>query len=334
MSKDKPNLNFFLQNCRTDLALEMQEKYCTTGEKDGIKVDVRKVGGQEIFVTTVNVMTDEASKEIGKPIGKYVTIECEEMKGPDREIHDIVIELATEKIRELIDIHKDDRVLIVGLGNEFVTPDAIGPKVVSKAIVTGHMYDLWSDDIKRNFSRVYAISPGVMGQTGVETVDIVKGVVDKIKPKAVIVVDALAGRKIERINNTIQISDSGIVPGAGIGNARKGLNEETLGVKVVAIGVPTVISTTTLISDSIDHIIYELASNTKTDENLTEMFKLDDERKYNIINDILQPYTSSMFVTPKEIDQVVERLSNIIANSINLSVNEGLTKEDINDFMV
>lgn len=242
--------------------------------------------------------------------------------------------MTKEKIDELVEITKDDKVLIVGLGNEFVTPDAIGPKVVSKAIVTGHIYDMWERDIQQNFSRVYAISPGVMGQTGVETVDIVKGVVDKVKPKAVIVVDALAGRSIERINSTIQISDSGITPGAGIGNNRKGLNEETLGVKVIAIGVPTVISTTTLISDSIDYIIDELAKSTKENEDIKSLLTVDDERKYNIINGILQPYTANMFVTPKEIDQVVERLSNIIANAINLSVNEGLTKEDINDFMI
>ncbi len=332
--KEEKKVNYFLQNCRTDLAIELQEYFSQSGEENGIKVDTKKVKGLEIYTNTVEVLTKEASENIGKPIGRYITIECEDMKGPDREIHDIIIQVTKEKIDELVEITKDDKVLIVGLGNEFVTPDAIGPKVVSKAIVTGHIYDMWERDIQQNFSRVYAISPGVMGQTGVETVDIVKGVVDKVKPKAVIVVDALAGRSIERINSTIQISDSGITPGAGIGNNRKGLNEETLGVKVIAIGVPTVISTTTLISDSIDYIIDELAKSTKENEDIKSLLTVDDERKYNIINGILQPYTANMFVTPKEIDQVVERLSNIIANAINLSVNEGLTKEDINDFMI
>ncbi len=327
-------VNYFLENCRTDLAIEMQEHFSQSGNENGIKVNTNKVKGLEIYINTVEVLNEEASVNIGKPIGRYITIECEDMKGPDREIHDIIIKVTTEKLKELVEIKKDDRVLIVGLGNEFVTPDAIGPKVVSKAIVTGHIYDMWEEDIQRNFSRVYAISPGVMGQTGVETVDIVKGVVDKIKPKVVIVVDALAGRNIERINSTVQISDSGITPGAGIGNNRKGLNEETLGVKVIAIGVPTVISTTTLISDSIDYILKQLAESTKENENIKAIFNIDDERKYNIINEILQPYTANMFVTPKEIDQVVERLSNIIANAINLSVNEGLTQEDINDFMI
>lgn len=332
--KDTSDINYFLQNCRTDLAIEMQERFCESGENTGVKVEYSQVNKLEIFVNNVKVLTDEASENIGKPVGNYITIECEDMKGPDREIHDTIIQILTEKIQELVSIEKDDKVLIVGLGNEFVTPDAIGPKVVSKAIVTGHLYDMWEEDMQSVFSRVYAISPGVMGQTGVETVDIVKGVVDKIKPKVVIVVDALASRRIERVNSTIQISDTGITPGAGIGNNRKGLNEETLGVKVIAVGVPTVISTTTLISDSIDYIIEELAKSTSEDEKLSSMLKISDERKYNIINDILQPYTANMFVTPKEIDQVVERLSNIIANAINLSINGGLTKEDINDFMI
>ncbi len=330
----KKSINYFLQNCRTDLAIEMQEQFSQSGNENGVKVDTNKVRGMEIYVNTVEVLTEEASENIGKPLGRYITIECKDMKGPDREIHDVIIQITTEKLRELIEIDGDDRVLIVGLGNEFVTPDAIGPKVVSKAIVTGHIYDMWEKDVQENFCRVYAIAPGVMGQTGVETVDIVKAVVDKIKPKAVIVVDALAGRNIERINSTIQISDSGITPGAGIGNNRKGLNEESLGVKVIAVGVPTVISTTTLISDSIDYIINELAKSTKEDENIKSLFNIDEEKKYKIIDEILQPYTANMFVTPKEIDQVVERLSNIIANAINLSVNGGLTREDINDFMI
>ncbi len=327
-------LNYFLENCRTDLAIEIQEQYNSTGEDDGVKIQYDKVEGLNVSITTVEVMNSLGSENIGKPVGKYITIECEDMKGPDRELHDVIIEIATNKIKELIKIEKNDSVLIVGLGNEFVTPDAIGPKVVSKAIVTGHIYDMWESEVQENFSRVYAISPGVMGQTGVETVDIVKGVVDKVKPKYVIVVDALAGRKIERINSTIQISNSGIVPGAGIGNARRGLNKETLGVEVIAMGVPTVISTTTLVSDSIDFIIEELAKNTKEDENIKSLFDIEEKRKFEIINKILQPYTANMFVTPKEIDEVVERLSNIIANAINLSINLGLTKEDVNDFMI
>ncbi len=331
---NKEEINYFLQNCRTDLAIELQEYFAQSGEEHGIKVDTDKVKGMEIYINTVEVLTEEACNNIGKPIGRYITIECQDMKGPDREIHDIIVQITTEKLRELVKVNNDDKVLIVGLGNEFVTPDAIGPKVVSKAIVTGHLYDMWEKDIQKSFCRVYAIAPGVMGQTGVETVDIVKGVVDKIKPKVVIVVDALAGRSIERINSTIQISNSGIKPGAGIGNNRKGLDKETLGVDVIAIGVPTVISTTTLISDSIDYIIEELAKSTKENEDINSLLTIDEERKYEIIKDILQPYTANMFVTPKEIDQVVERLSNIIANSINLSINDGLTKEDINDFMI
>ncbi len=327
-------INYFLENCRTDLAIEIHEQFSSNGEEDGVKIQYDKVSDLDISITTVEVMNKVGSDNIGKPVGKYITIECEEMKGADRELHDVIIEIATKKIKELVNIQQNDSVLIVGLGNEFVTPDAIGPKVVSKAIVTGHIYDMWESDMQKSFSRVYAISPGVMGQTGVETVDIVKGVVDKVKPKYVVVVDALAGRKIERINSTIQISNSGIVPGAGIGNARRGLNKETLGVDVIAIGVPTVISTTTLVSDSIDFIIEELAKNTSENEDLKSLFEIEDERKYEIINDILQPYTASMFVTPKEIDEVVERLSNIIANAINLSINLGLTREDVNDFMI
>lgn len=327
-------VNYYLENCRTDLAIEFEEQFTENNEENGIKVNYDKIEGYEIYVNEVEVLNEKGSENIGKPVGKYITIECEDMKGPDRELHDVIIEVIIRQISKLIDINKDEKVLIVGLGNEYVTPDAIGPKVISKAIVTGHIYDVWEEDIKNNFARVFAIAPGVMGQTGIETVDIVKGIVDKVEPKAVIVIDALAGRKIERINSTIQISDSGITPGSGIGNNRKGLNEETLGVKVIAIGVPTVISTSTLICDSIESIIEELAKNTEINDVINDITKLDEEKKYNIVKNLLEPYTSNMFVTPKEIDQVIDRLSNIIANAINLSINKGLDREDINDFMI
>lgn len=333
-NNNEKSINYYLENCRTDLAIELEEKFSEDGKENGIKVNYDKVEGYDIFINQVEVLNEVGSENIGKPVGKYITIECEEMKGADRQLHDIIIGVTTNKINELINIEQDERVLIVGLGNEYVTPDAIGPKAISKIIVTGHIYDVWDKDVRESFSRVFAIAPGVMGQTGIETVDVVKGIVEKVKPKSVIVIDALSGRKIDRINNTIQISNSGITPGSGIGNNRKGLNKETLGVEVIAIGVPTVISTSTLICDSMESIIEELAKNTSVDENLSAILNIDDEKKYNIVRKLFEPYTSNMFVTPKEIDQVIDRLSNIIANAINLSINKGLNQEDINDFMV
>ena len=239
---------------RTDLALEACELYTECKKikeekTDGIYEDVQKTDG--ITKTKIKITNKNGERALNKPKGTYVTIEAPNIKY-DTEIYEKVCIMLAEEIRAMAKIENKTKTLVTGLGNSRITPDALGPEVIARLMITNHMKehmkDLFCDDI----TAVCAIAPGVLGTTGIETAEIVKGVVQQVCPDLVIAIDALASRSLDRISTTIQLSDTGINPGAGVGNRREGLNEETLGVKVIAIGVPTVVDAAKIASDCID----------------------------------------------------------------------------------
>ena len=237
-------------------------------------------------------------------------------------------------MKALVNMTQDKTALVVGLGNWKVTPDALGPKVVEKIMVTRHLKDVMPEAIDDSIIPVCAISPGVLGITGIETGDVIKALVEKIKPDLVVCVDALASRRIDRVNKTIQISDTGISPGAGVGNHRMKINEETLGVKVVAVGVPTVVDAATIANDSIDLVMDEFISKSEKGSEFYNMIKsIDKNEKEILIKELLNPYVGDLMVTPKEVDLVIDSLSKIIANGINISLQPNLDMDDINKFM-
>ncbi len=320
---------------RTDLAIEVTEMI--TKETDdtnipGVELYIDNV--ENIEISWVKIKDEKGKQAMGKPIGNYVTIESESMKENDVIMHEKIVNIFSKNLVKLCNLNENSTILIVGLGNWNVTPDALGPKVISKVLVTRHIKDTLPEEIDDGVRPVSAISPGVMGITGIETAEIVKGVVDRLKPDIVIAIDALATRKTSRINATIQMSDTGIAPGGGMGNKRKILNKETLGVPVIAIGVPTVVDAGTLVNDTIDLMIDSLVNEIKGGKEFYKMIKdLDKEEKYNLINNILNPYTGNLFVTPKEVDAVIERLSKIIANAINIAMHPSIDFEDINRYI-
>lgn len=320
---------------RTDLAIEVTEMLTKESEDSNIQgVEIFVDDIDNIEVSWVKIKDEIGEKTMGKPIGNYVTIESESMKENDVFMHEKITDVFSKNIIKLCNLNKNSNVLIVGLGNWNVTPDALGPKVISKILVTRHIKETLPDEIEGGVRPVSAISPGVMGITGIETAEIVKGVVERLKPDIVIAIDALAARKTSRINATIQMSDTGIAPGGGMGNKRKTLNKETLGVPVIAIGVPTVVDAGTLVNDTIDIMIDSLIDEVKGGAGFYEMIKdLDKEEKYNLINCILNPYTGNLFVTPKEVDAVIERLSKIIANALNIAIHPSIDFDDINRFL-
>ena len=322
---------------RTDLAIEVTEmlsKETETDEIDGVEILTEKYENDDIYVSWVKIKNEKGAKNIGKPIGNYVTIESEAMKENDALTHEKITQIFSQNLIKLCNLNKNSTILIVGLGNWNVTPDALGPKVVSKTLVTRHIKETLPKEINENLRPVSTISPGVMGITGIETAEIVKGVVEKLNPDIVIAIDALAARKTSRINATIQMSDTGVAPGGGMGNNRKILNKETLGVPVIAIGVPTVVDAGTLVNDTIDLMIDNLINEIKEGHQFYEMLKnLNKEEKLNLINNILNPYTGNLFVTPKEVDAVIERLSKIIANAINIAMHPAIDFEDINRYI-
>ena len=320
---------------RTDLAIEArelaQQNAQAADQLEGVDVETKE--DPDYFLTHVRIHSEEGSRLMGKPKGDYITLESEKLKENDVECHEKIIKLLAENIRSLVNFGEDDCILVAGLGNWNITPDALGPKVVSKILVTRHLQGTLPEEIEKTVRPVAAGSPGVMGITGIETGEILKGIVDKLQPSLLIAIDALAARRSNRINAAIQMSDTGVAPGAGVGNKRMMLDKESLGIPVIAIGVPTVVDAATLVNDTMDRILGEMMQQTEKGSAFYQTLQsLEQEEKYQMITDILGPYTGNMFVTPKEVDAVVDRLANIIANAINIAIHPGVTMEDINKY--
>lgn len=318
---------------RTDLAIEARElaQKDTTDTLEGVAVETDEQA--DYSLTHVHILSPAGSERMGKPMGHYITLESEKLKENDADCHEKLIGLLAEQIRSLAKSKREDCILVIGLGNWNITPDALGPKVISKILVTRHLSGTLPAEIEKAVRPVAAVSPGVMGITGIETGEIVKGIVDKLHPSLLIAIDALAARRSNRINAAIQMSDTGVAPGAGVGNRRMLLDEAHLGIPVIAIGVPTVVDAATLVNDTMDCILEEMIRQTEKGTAFYEtLADLEQEEKYQMIAEILGPYTGNLFVTPKEVDAVVDRLANIIANSINIALHPGITLEDINKY--
>lgn len=324
-------------NVRTDLVLEAREIYKENhkNEPDIDGIEVIEEFEKDINVTTVKVKNQEGAEKIGKPKGNYITIDMPEFTAYDGETMDRVSLVVSEVLGRLINNDVKKTALIVGLGNWQVTPDALGPKVTEKIMITRHLQTVMPEVIDDSVRPVSSISPGVLGITGIETVEIIKGVVEKIKPDLVICIDALAARRVERVNSTIQIGDTGISPGAGVGNNRKQINQENLGVKVIAIGVPTVVDAITITNDTIDLVVDSLIKSSSSGTDFYKMLKsLDKNEKENLIKEVISSKTNlDMIVTPKDIDLIINSLSKIIANGINMALQPNMDMEEINKFM-
>ncbi len=308
-----------MYNFRTDLASERRDIYKKANkienEIDGIESEKEEIN-ENIKIERVKITNEAGEKAIGKPIGNYVTIDIKKLKIAQDEEIEKAAEILSNELKKIVDLHVDSKgeVLVVGLGNIYVTPDSLGPKVINEIEVTRHIIKYLPQYVEEGTRMVSAISPGVLGTTGIETVEILKGIVQNIKPKMLIVIDALASRSIERISSTVQISDTGIVPGAGVGNARSEISIKTLGIPVIAIGIPTVVETAVLVNDSLDLFIKKLQDEAKSNEYLN---KLKEEDNYEEIKEVLLPNDYNLIVTPKEIDDLIENMKDIVSKGIN-----------------
>ena len=277
---------------RTDLALEARERYEEDVEIRGVSVEETYDEKRDIRATTVRIESENGAKAMGKPIGVYITLEAPKLSEPDKDYHREVSEALAVYLQELLGTKEERSVLVVGLGNREVTPDALGPEVVGNLRITRHVVKEYGKAAfeKEKVHMVSGIVPGVMAQTGMETLEIVRGVVEETQPDVVVAIDALAARSSKRLNRTIQISDAGIHPGSGVGNHRHSLTRETIGVPVVAIGVPTVVDAATIVYDAV--------------------------RDTNAV----PPGLNSMFVTPKYIDETIKHLSFTISEALNIAL--------------
>lgn len=307
---------------RTDLALEQKERFESDNvEVQGVILEEKYDEEREIRVTTVKIETEKGAKTMGKPVGTYITMEAPNMAVPDEEYHrEVSMELA-EFIRGMVPEKKESyQVLVVGLGNRQVTPDALGPYVVDNLNITRHIfkeygrYAMGDDEMEI----VSAIVPGVMGQTGMETVEIIRGVVAETKPDFVVAIDALAARNSRRLNRTIQIADTGINPGSGVGNHRNGITKDTVGIPVIAIGVPTVVDAATIVNDTMENLLQALETSEALKGVGLVMQGYSAAEKYELVKELISPHLNGMFVTPKDIDDTVKRISFTISEALNI----------------
>lgn len=352
---------------RTDLAVEAKDMYvqqnAKTADPEGVQSQERTEDGVQITHVKVD---QQGAEQIGKQPGTYITIYAEGVKKQDTRMQAAAQKALAKEIGGLLEAHgikEGQKALIVGLGNWNVTPDALGPMTTEKVMVTSHLFELEMENPADGYRPVAAVAPGVMGMTGMETSDIIFGIAEKFKPDFIIAIDALAARAVERLNETIQISDAGIHPGSGIGNKRKALSKETLGVPVFAIGVPTVVDAVTIASDTMDDLLkhfgkqwrdldrpsssllpagFHFGKERLTDEDMPGMEQrktvlgligeLSEEEKRALITEVLVPIDRNLIVTPKEVDGFMEDMSHVIASGLNAALHDNISPEDSTNY--
>ena len=294
---------------RTDLALETTERFAEENtEIRGVEVHEEYDEEKDVRTTVVKIVTENGAKSMGRPQGTYITIEAPELSTPDEDYHREISEEISTHLRKLIDLEKEKSVLVIGLGNAAITADALGPQVVDNLLMTRHIikeYGLRGIKHKK-MHRISGIAPGVMAQTGMETAEIVQGIVSETKPDVVVAIDALAARSVRRLSRTIQITDTGIHPGSGVGNHRNGLTEENLQVKVIGIGVPTVVDAATIVHDSMAHLLDTL----------------EETEQKEFLDEMITPNLYSMFVKPKDVDETIKYLSFTISEGLNIAFSQ------------
>ncbi|MBR6700919.1 MAG: GPR endopeptidase [Firmicutes bacterium] len=322
---------------RTDLALERRDFLVETGETEISGVVSEEYSKGNIKVTAIRIENEEAASKMEKPAGTYITVELPPIDDCEPEDRADCAKIICDEIRKMYDINENTKTLVVGLGNHDITSDALGPKTASGIIVTRHRFIILGRDGYKDISDVSVITPGVMGTTGIETVDMIQGIVEKTNPDLVIAVDALASRNVSRVTTTIQMCDTGISPGAGVGNHRKGINEETLGVKVIAVGVPTVINTSSIIYDIVSE--YSKRRDIRNSimlgpvgdamRNFSRELNRDPQSSQRLISMLPE----NMIVTPGNIDEIITGFSGILSDGLNLALHPGLSLEDINNYI-
>lgn len=292
---------------RTDMADERLKECEKEGKIEGISSENINVN-DKIKVTKVRVLNEQGKEKIGKEVGTYITIEIKEIEVINEEELEKVSKILSGQIQELIKPYKS--ILVVGLGNIDTTVDSIGPKVIKDLKITRHLKKYAPDLVDKNAKELSGIAPGVLGTTGIETQEILKGIVEKVNPDVIIAIDALISRDISRLFKTIQISNTGITPGAGVGNTRKEISRKTMGVPVIAIGVPTLVEAATIVADSIELIANQF-------EEFAQLKNATKEDKYRLMKAVLEPSKFNLTVTPKEVDDLVDNMKLIIAHGIN-----------------
>ena len=309
---------------RTDLAMEQKERFESDHvEVSGVVLEEEYDEEKEVKITTVRIETENGAKAMGKPVGTYLTLEAPNMADADEGYHREISETLAGFLEKYMKDTEENQekgysVLVVGLGNREVTPDALGPYVVDQLNVTRHIVQEYGRyAVGKGGSRIVsAIVPGVMAQTGMESAEIIRGIVNETTPDLIMVIDALAARSTKRLNRTIQISDAGIYPGAGVGNHRSEITKDTMGIPVIAIGVPTVVDAATIVNDTMENFVTALETSETLKGVGVVLQGYNSAEKYELVKELIAPHLNGMFVTPKDIDDTVRRISYTISEAM------------------
>ncbi|SDW15901.1 GPR endopeptidase Aspartic peptidase. MEROPS family A25 [Marininema mesophilum] len=348
---------------RTDLAREahdmaVQEQESPEEGLPGVRIQEEEEEG--VVTSWIYVESEEGEKAIGKAQGTYLTLEVPGLRSQDSMLQERVMKKFTQEFERYlgeVGIDPNASVLIVGLGNQSVTADALGPNVVKQSMVTRHLFQLMPDQVAEGYRPVSAIAPGVLGTTGIETSEVIFGVVERTKPDVIIAVDSLASRALSRVNTTIQVSDVGIFPGSGVGNKRLPLNQDTLGIPVIAIGIPTVVDAATIAHDTAEYVlahihremnqekptnpldpmnrasVKELHSQEISPESRQHMMGivggLEADEKQQLIQEVLEPLGQNLIVTPKEVDAFIGDMGKVVALGMNCALHDAVTPENV-----
>lgn len=322
-------VSHFTGSSRTDLALEVREMLTKEVSEDIPGVLVETAEDEEVIITKVNITTPEAEKIMGKGKGTYVTIEAQGLRYKNTPLQQKIMKLLAKELVDMAGLGKNATVLVIGLGNWNITPDALGPRAIDKIVVTRHLQEMLSPELKGGVRSVCAIAPGVLGITGMETVEIVQGLVSKIKPNLVIAIDALAAASTRRVITTVQLANTGISPGSGVGNKRFGLTKESLGVPVIAIGVPTVVHASTIAMDTIN----TLQEHAPFARYFKSMENLSDTDRRTIVGQVLPEVLGDLMVTPKEVDRFIDDIAVVLAGGINQAMHPHIDYENIHTYL-
>lgn len=293
---------------RTDLALEANEIY-GSGKPDSDGIFSECESSDDIEINRVRISSKKGAEKLGKKIGSYVTLEMPKITDRNPDFSKIATLKFRDEMEKVLSAFSDGCILAAGLGNRSITSDSLGPRVVSGLLVTRHLKEYMPQSFGDSLRGVCAIAPGVLGTTGIETGEIIRSICVRIKPSVVVAIDALAARRVERVNTTIQISDTGISPGAGVGNKRFELSRKTLGIPVIAVGVPTVVDAATIAIDALEAY-------------------MDDTDREKLAEELLPPYYKSLIVAPKNTDAMISDMSGIISAGLNMAFQPGLCYED------
>lgn len=316
-------------NIRTDLALEAHEVISKTEELPGVNVE--KEGDAEIIIQRVTISTPEAAARMGKEMGNYITLEVPGLRKKNSALQDKVIRVFYKELRKIMHLNGtgNESVLVIGLGNWNVTPDALGPRVVREIFVTRHILQLKPEVLGEGYRPVCAVAPGVLGITGIETSEIIRGIAEYVRPDLIIAIDALAARQMERLATTLQVADTGIVPGSGVGNRRLGINRQTMGVPVYAIGIPTVVDAVTIAGNSMEQLAESMKKESPQGNAFANVVQnMNWGEKKEVIREVLEPYTGGLIVTPKEVDVLIEDIATVIAASLDAAFHEKIAREE------